>query len=51
MDILKGEFRCRWIVHWQSKALQKLLSNQHISLLSCHASELVTILIPSKKVK
>ena len=56
MYILGGEFRLPftsplWIVHWQSKALQKLLSNQHISLLSCHASERVTILIPSKKVK
>ena len=46
MDILEGEFRLPftsplWIVQWQSKALQKLLS--------CHASDCVTSLIPSKK--
>ena len=56
MDILGCEFRLPftsplWIVHWKSKALQKRLSNQYTcsTLLSCHASEGVTSLIPSKK--
>ena len=41
MYILGGEFRLPftsplWIVHWQSKALQKLLSNQYITVIvSC----------------
>ena len=56
MDILGCEFRLTftsplWIVHWKSKALQKRLSNQYTcsTLLSYHASEGVTSLIPSKK--
>ena len=56
MDILGCEFRLPftsplWIVHWKSKALQKRLSNQYTcsTLLSYHASEGVTSLIPSKK--
>ena len=41
MYILGGEFRLPftsplWIVHWQGKALQKLLSNQYITVIvSC----------------